>query len=360
MSCGQPGCWRAMRASMGRQRGTTGRCRPPIRAREHCQAPRRRQGLRACAAAVAKLRGEPSNRRTSTSSEKGGEAHWARQGSGSGRACRLKREERAITPRATKRTGFCRRAGSPPSASDRRSHKTTPPDRQRSRSRVRIAAAAHSYSPPFRDVRRVELVGSGPRQATKQAAWNRFCNDVCKKQRAPAGDSETAIETRGKRPRQAMAGESRAGGAVRDPLDNPSTPSRRLREEGGGLLKQTEGCGSLIGPIDRAKAARLPRGRPGAAAFGAAPASAGPFCEACTCWNTRLAMKCRNDACQMPPCRSMTSFVAPTADSDEAGHAFQYEAGHLFRSEAGQDSDLKPATQRSLPRIDTIMFRRGG
>ena len=48
------------------------------------------------------------------------------------------------------------------------------------------------------------------------------------------------------------------------------------------------------------------------------------------------------------------------ADSDEAGHAFQYEAGHLFRSEAGQDSDLKPATQRSLPRIDTIMFRRGG
>ena len=45
---------------------------------------------------------------------------------------------------------------------------------------------------------------------------------------------------------------------------------------------------------------------------------------------------------------------------DEAGHAFQYEAGHLFRSEAGQDSDLKPATQRSLPRIDAIMFRRGG
>ena len=24
------------------------------------------------------------------------------------------------------------------------------------------------------------------------------------------------------------------------------------------------------------------------------------------------------------------------ADSDEAGHAFQYEAGHLFRSEAGR------------------------
>ena len=47
---------------------------------------------------------------------------------------------------------------------------------------------------------------------------------------------------------------------------------------------------------------------------------------------------------------------APTADSDEAGHAFQYEAGHLFRSEAGQRSDLKPATC-SLPpqvRIDDV------
>ena len=48
------------------------------------------------------------------------------------------------------------------------------------------------------------------------------------------------------------------------------------------------------------------------------------------------------------------------ADSDEAGHAFQYEAGHRFRSEAGRDSDLKPATLRSLPRIETIMFRRDG
>jgi hypothetical protein len=33
-----------------------------------------------------------------------------------------------------------------------------------------------------------------------------------------------------------------------------------------------------------------------------------------------------------------------SADSDEAGHAFQFEAGHLFRSEAGQGSDLMPAT----------------
>jgi hypothetical protein len=35
-----------------------------------------------------------------------------------------------------------------------------------------------------------------------------------------------------------------------------------------------------------------------------------------------------------------------TADSDEAGHAFQYEAGHLFRSEAGRGSDLMSATAR--------------
>ena len=58
--------------------------------------------------------------------------------------------------------------------------------------------------------------------------------------------------------------------------------------------------------------------------------------------------------------RVQTTARSSCADSDEAGHAFQYEAGHLFQSQAGQDSDLKPATQRSLPRIDTIMFRRGG
>jgi hypothetical protein len=51
---------------------------------------------------------------------------------------------------------------------------------------------------------------------------------------------------------------------------------------------------------------------------------------------------------------------AQHADSDDAGHAFQHEAGHLFRSEAGHRSDLKPATQRSLPRIEAIMFRQGG
>ena len=48
------------------------------------------------------------------------------------------------------------------------------------------------------------------------------------------------------------------------------------------------------------------------------------------------------------------------ADSDEAGHAFRKEAGHLFRSEAGRDPDFKPATQRLLPRIAVMMFRRGG
>jgi hypothetical protein len=33
-----------------------------------------------------------------------------------------------------------------------------------------------------------------------------------------------------------------------------------------------------------------------------------------------------------------------SADSDEAGQAFQYEAGHRFRFEAGQGSDLMSAT----------------
>ena len=53
-------------------------------------------------------------------------------------------------------------------------------------------------------------------------------------------------------------------------------------------------------------------------------------------------------------------FKAAPADSDEAGHAFRKEAGHLFRSEAGRDSDFKPATQRLLPRIAAMMFRRDG
>jgi len=40
---------------------------------------------------------------------------------------------------------------------------------------------------------------------------------------------------------------------------------------------------------------------------------------------------------------------AESADSDEAGHAFQSEAGHLFRREAGRCSDLKPATLGVVP-----------
>ena len=43
------------------------------------------------------------------------------------------------------------------------------------------------------------------------------------------------------------------------------------------------------------------------------------------------------------------------ADSDEAGHAFQYEAGHPFQFEAGQCAELKPATG-GLPRVDWMMF----
>jgi hypothetical protein len=37
---------------------------------------------------------------------------------------------------------------------------------------------------------------------------------------------------------------------------------------------------------------------------------------------------------------------AKAADSDEAGHAFQFEAVHPFRFEAGHRSDLKSATRR--------------
>jgi hypothetical protein len=57
---------------------------------------------------------------------------------------------------------------------------------------------------------------------------------------------------------------------------------------------------------------------------------------------------------------NLTGRAGPHADSDEAGHAFRKEAGHRFRSEAGRDSELKPATQRSLPRIEAMMFRLGG
>jgi hypothetical protein len=50
------------------------------------------------------------------------------------------------------------------------------------------------------------------------------------------------------------------------------------------------------------------------------------------------------------------------ADTDEAGHAFQYEAGHLFQSEAGRRSDLMSATGVALLQIglnDVSRFERG-
>jgi hypothetical protein len=51
-------------------------------------------------------------------------------------------------------------------------------------------------------------------------------------------------------------------------------------------------------------------------------------------------------------CLSRFSLDDQSADTDEAGHAFQYEAGHLFRSEAGRGSDLMSATSVALPQID--------
>src|SRR5271155_1885233 len=47
-------------------------------------------------------------------------------------------------------------------------------------------------------------------------------------------------------------------------------------------------------------------------------------------------------------------------DPKEPAHHSQWKGGRRFRSEAGRDSDLKPATQRSLPRIEAMMFRLGG
>ncbi|CAN2532658.1 hypothetical+protein [Methylocapsa aurea] len=52
--------------------------------------------------------------------------------------------------------------------------------------------------------------------------------------------------------------------------------------------------------------------------------------------------------------------AALPADSDEAGHAFQYESGHLFRSEAGQRSDLMSATGVVRAQIDLDDVSRRG
>jgi hypothetical protein len=54
------------------------------------------------------------------------------------------------------------------------------------------------------------------------------------------------------------------------------------------------------------------------------------------------------------------SILRRPADTDEAGHAFQYEAGHRFRFEAGRGSDLMSATWRLLPRIEGMMFGLAG
>jgi len=47
-----------------------------------------------------------------------------------------------------------------------------------------------------------------------------------------------------------------------------------------------------------------------------------------------------------------TSRLSIGADTDEAGHAFQFEVGHLYRSEAGHRSDLMSATGGLLPQIE--------
>ena len=54
--------------------------------------------------------------------------------------------------------------------------------------------------------------------------------------------------------------------------------------------------------------------------------------------------------------RVVAAFEVEAADSDEAGHAFQFEAGHPFRFEAGHGSDLKSATWRRSPRVEGMMF----
>jgi hypothetical protein len=67
-------------------------------------------------------------------------------------------------------------------------------------------------------------------------------------------------------------------------------------------------------------------------------------------WGRRTAITgCR-------PVAGQPLFLRTTADSDEAGQAFQYEAGHPFRDEAGHGSDLKPATWRGSPRVAGMMF----
>ena len=54
----------------------------------------------------------------------------------------------------------------------------------------------------------------------------------------------------------------------------------------------------------------------------------------------------------LPPALPKSAHRRYCADTDEAGHAFQFEVGHLYRSEAGHRSDLMSATGGLLPRIE--------
>jgi hypothetical protein len=91
---------------------------------------------------------------------------------------------------------------------------------------------------------------------------------------------------RGKGSRRLYVGKARC---------RPDAPSALERSNCGGrsisrLERADQGCGSLIGPMDFANAARSPAG-----AFGVTDlAPSGSFLDACTCWKTRLAMNCRN------------------------------------------------------------------
>jgi hypothetical protein len=92
---------------------------------------------------------------------------------------------------------------------------------------------------------------------------------------------------------------SYAGGGdvgVAEPFLNLGDVGLMIERVGGGRRAQR------MGADRKAELRRI------ASSPSAAPASAGPFCEACTCWKRRVAMKSRNGVCQMPPCPSITSF----------------------------------------------------
>ena len=69
---------------------------------------------------------------------------------------------------------------------------------------------------------------------------------------------------------------------------------------------------------------------------------------ACAAFHDKAVRGVTSKAVQCDEIWSFSYAKTVIADSDEAGHAFQYEAGRPFRDEAGHGSDLKPATWRSL------------